>query len=859
MSLVAWWPLHDGTVDNLVDRSNPLLFNHSSYNTWQNAGKIGKTLQVSNQQYGSVVSAKTLDLGRYQSMFCWLYLPEVANYSSDAKLHGICGQHRYQAPNGFGLAIRYVSSSSGYLSLCSASSQQGFLSGVNATNGKYRTYTKIHGTTLLQAGRWYHVGLVFNNGRISLYVDGQREELANSGTALNTQEYSDNHFKYACVDADYFGIFMWSFDAKAIASSRATYAGYAGPTRLNDVRVYNHALSKKEIKELSKALVLHYTFNDTLAEPTTNLLPLNLQNKYVENVADAASYTITSGLTASAYTLSANIKRHIGDQSPSPYVSLNVTYSDGTSESITTTTAVDGYNIRGTADDQFHHYRLTIFNTSKKTVTKVNGWILDRGGYTSGTPRYMTVQNAQLEAKDHATPYTSNSRGGVMTNAAGYDNTLTCVGSPSFVSNSPIRDRSIDFNGSGYYKNDSFSLTTTEYTVSFWFKMPSTTTSQHFLWGLFNSWSKDGTGMYRNQNAGSYNILVKGSSASYLEKTYTFTTNTWNHVVMTYTGAQTRVYINGGAATVYNYSGGEVVLSKIYLGNSKYSGAPTSEIDEAQMSDFRVYATAIDKDMDTSTKISSTVQEMYKSRWAANKNAQVFSYCVNENQSKFQITRNGVNSCNTLSEFSEVYELIDYVEAASNRVIDTEADFNPEYDSVELQYSANVAGGAYFVAGCGATTNGIFDKPYMWLYHYNTVINAYVQPTSGSRADYASGRSTDTNKHILKYTNKTFYCDEYSAGQSSYNLNENFGHFYLFNNTKKHMNYATNGKIYYCKIWKSGQLVRDLIPVKRIRDGATGFLDGVTKKFYTDGSTSTSERLAVNKSNSLLCSEFNEI
>lgn len=40
-----------------------------------------------------------------------------------------------------------------------------------------------------------------------------------------------------------------------------------------DVRVYDHALSDAEVKELSKALAVHYTFNDVLAEPTTNIDP----------------------------------------------------------------------------------------------------------------------------------------------------------------------------------------------------------------------------------------------------------------------------------------------------------------------------------------------------------------------------------------------------------------------------------------------------------------------------------------------------------------------------------------------------------------------------------------------------------
>jgi hypothetical protein len=67
-------------------------------------------------------------------MFCWF---KFTSLNSSSSLGGnLVSQHRYASNAGMGISIKYVSSTTGYLS-------------VNTGNGSSRTYNTYCGTTLL--------------------------------------------------------------------------------------------------------------------------------------------------------------------------------------------------------------------------------------------------------------------------------------------------------------------------------------------------------------------------------------------------------------------------------------------------------------------------------------------------------------------------------------------------------------------------------------------------------------------------------------------------------------------------------------------------------------------------------------
>ena len=258
MSLIAWWPLSDGSLKNLVDGSNPLVTNGNITNS--TIGKIGAN-SYSNSSLANglgLSSTKLMTLQNTQSMFCWIYV------KSHEWLSGICNHHYYTNPSGMGLNMN----ASGQIAVSTASTKT--CTGADSVNGKYRTYFKYCSEGTVPINTWCHVGYVFDRGKLSLYINGARQKIIYAGTNTGVYDYSNEHLQSMIFADTQIRIFNWS----------GAHDGYSMLGNICDVRIYDHALSVKEVKELSKALVLHYTFDN-------------------ENIGDGSGYRLSSDISYS--------------------------------------------------------------------------------------------------------------------------------------------------------------------------------------------------------------------------------------------------------------------------------------------------------------------------------------------------------------------------------------------------------------------------------------------------------------------------------------------------------------------------------------------------------------------------------
>jgi len=113
--------------------------------------------------------------------------------------------------------------------------------GTAASNASYLT-------SEMAVGVWYHVALVYVSGQCSIYINGS-------------------------LDKYYYTTLTPAFDkiTRITLGCCNNRSGYATDAYYNDFRIYNNALSPKEIKEISQGLVCHYKLDGWLNGATENM------------------------------------------------------------------------------------------------------------------------------------------------------------------------------------------------------------------------------------------------------------------------------------------------------------------------------------------------------------------------------------------------------------------------------------------------------------------------------------------------------------------------------------------------------------------------------------------------------------
>lgn len=443
---------------------------------------------------------------------------------------------------------------------------------------------------------------------------------------------------------------------------------------INDFRVYNHVLSHKEIKDLAKAKILHYDFN----QPTYNTInvltntnldtgwskgycagirwdditpPKGIESKVVSfiDADDQNGYWYCYGdyclkSTGKQYTVSMYIKTNDSNFRIKFYTADNTESSDGVSR----------YNseyINVPNDGQWHRIIWAPFTNHANSFSQSLSFHFYYGNPVGETQRTWFCA-PQCEEGNKATPFIEGTAPTyIIRDKSGFQNDsipITNDVSPQWIEDSKIGTGCYKFNGSNVIKTKQlfFDNANQEWTVCGWVKLDRNDKTQNI-----NNFNLSN----RITHATSQKALLyinDGVNDSYVYSSTIMPIDEWIHfayVLRTYDNT-CKFYLNGQL----NASSSNYTSIDIPRGFNKET--IFGEGLEGYLDDMRIYATVLDQE---------AINELYSVRASINKDGSLFANCF-ETFTKQNIKETGVVQATLFNEVGITKDLIAYYPLDNN-------------------------------------------------------------------------------------------------------------------------------------------------------------------------------------------------
>lgn len=488
-----------------------------------------------------------------------------------------------------------------------------------STSSKVRFYWNggpdlVFDNAVVATSKWSHIAVTYDGSTIKCYIDGAFAQ--SSTVTLVTRDKTSGSY-YLGRDA------------------RTGTTAFNG--KMNDFRLYDHCLSAKEVKEISKGLSLHYKLSDPYIEPTTNLY-----SGWSSNCYNGATSKYSYGTTTDMYydTIDSTIKVRMGTDNLGawPFVFFNnITppsngeyrtlsfdyyptikdkinfYSYNTSGGITWV----ANGIKGTGGDipvninSWNHISVTIKNTGSSDYGF--GYMkIGLEAHTSDTSNYWLFKNIQIENKDHSTPFVVGSRDeSTVYDCSGIANNGTKIGGVTPSSNPlPVRyEKSYDFDGntgSIRIPNLATLVPSGEFTMNCWIYHDDTWSSKGYetIFGGPSGFELEA------KNTSTNAPVLHAWSWGKGEATYEL--NKWNMITMTRNASETKFYINGELKITG--SAGTIPSGNYFIGAWNTSSQQNYK---GRISDFRLYSDVLS---------AEDIKELYNTSASIDKNGNMYAY-----------------------------------------------------------------------------------------------------------------------------------------------------------------------------------------------------------------------------------------
>lgn len=541
MSLQVWLPLN-GNLNN-QGLSDITVNNYGA--TVNNSGKIGQCYSFDGTNDYLSFSYNIADIVCHPwSFVCWA---KFNNVTSNATL--ICSRKT----TGKGMAIFKLGT--GFR----------FDDGTDTTEQKndFSSYFTCAANT------WYHLVFIHTENQKKFYVNGTLIY----ETTTNFPLPASNSTQTVTIGGS---------GSNGVADGN-WLNGY-----LNDIRFYDHALSDKEIEELSKGLVLHYKLDNIV---NNNLL------EFVPKTYTPANYGAYALALTELMELNQNYTIQLWDvdvsHSGKQNNELGLEVYLGGGSNLLIQFIGNQYFINGHADYLCGTFSRTSWSVSSQAQ---NLWltIYNSPPSASGT-KNMSIGAWKLEKGSIPTAYNNNIDNNIIWDSSGYGNHGTITGTLT-----PIQDTSrynislyTSTGNTNYITSPTMYLPGDKITMNFWFKSANKTPGSDYHMPFEGTGSSNQSYEMSIQKTGYLRGgLVIGGSRKVDNCTSTKLTNgNWHMCTMTYDGVTIKRYVDGVMEKSTAATGALVTSTQFVLGH--YGSNTSYYSKETYTSDVRLYTTAL--------------------------------------------------------------------------------------------------------------------------------------------------------------------------------------------------------------------------------------------------------------------------
>ena len=466
---------------------------------------------------------------------------------------------------------------------------------------------------------WHHFAMVADGTNVRFYLDGALSKTLPQRSQVSATFDGTNTF--------YFGGY------------KDTFNGY-----YNDVRVYDHALSQKEVAELAKGMMLHIPMYAGYPGIGTNIAKSTSSTPVAYSIGQ---YCTRMQYDTNFYGLKAGDTFTFGFKVTAPAdrgICARVQYYTDNDHR---TNVINSNTIP--AGTTGYTYLTSTISASQRGYTQME-LLINNPDNSLTTSATCYVSEVKLERGSLRTPWSPDASSSQFTSdysikdCSGYQVPIGTTGTvPSVTGDSPRYGMSASFDGAGtclWPIPDPINSSTQEFTISVWFKT-TTTSGNQCIWNG------------RTTTGAAVAIFLIGSGIrvddSNMNTSGSVSTNTWYHLAVTWkSGGNKVIYLNGEQKTTV--AAGTLSKSNVNASIGRSSSGDSlasSNYFSGQMSDFRIYATAL---------TAAQIKELYDAPISVANTGACLAEQFTEGATGISFAKTGVISCNGISSLPGKYD-----------------------------------------------------------------------------------------------------------------------------------------------------------------------------------------------------------